>query len=425
MSFGRSDAFSAMINEYLPYDLLKNELFGDDMILKKIEIKEGWLDGATLQVPFKEASASSVVYGELEDENDISQSILEKGQLSAHKTVTSSMKFAHRDLQDHKGGVSKKSFLKLLPNELDDHLKLLRGLIVNNFLNGVKLAVVKGTVDSVEAAAGILPVNNPQKLKLGMKLDFYASEADATPTTVYVKTIDIPNKKVEFVTTRGGVTAVDFTAVGQVAVTLTSFVTLPKAWGKGFVSIKEMLLPAAQGGIAQIAGKTKANFSYLQAYAKSGATISATSILAPLFDMQTEICTFTPAEPKEIWMSYKNLGTALKEIEKSKGAYNIVPGSRNTSVYGYDTVEIGSVAGGTIKLVGIKIMDDDFIAFMDNGVIDFHTDSFIRRIKSPDGLEYHTTRTTNGYFHIIDHECHGDLILNKPNACGVLHSIQY
>lgn len=422
MSFGRSDAFSAMINEHLPYDLLKNELFGDDLLLKKIEIKEGWLDGATLPVPFKEASASSVVYGELENENDIAQSVLEKGSLSAHKTITSSLRFAHRDLQDHKGGVSKKSFLKLLPNELEDHLKLLRGLMVNNFLNGVKLAVIKGTID--DAANGILPVNNPQKLKLNMKLDFYVNEADATATTVYVKEIDIAARKVLFVTTRGGTTPVDFTAVGQVAA-VDSFVTLPKAKGKGFVSIKDMLLPAAQGGAAQIAGKTKTSFSYLQAYAKSGSNITVTSILGPLFDMQTEICTYTPAEPKEIWMSYKNLGTALKEIEKSKGAYNIVPNSRNTSVYGYDTVEIGSVAGGTIKLVGIKIMDDDFIAYMDNGVLDFHTDSFIRRIKSPDGNEYYTTRTVNGYFHIIDHECHGDLILSKPNGCGVLHSISY
>ena len=424
MSFGRSDAFSAMINEYLPYELLKNELFGDDVLLKKIDIKEGWLDGATLQVPFKEASASTVVYGELEAESDIAQSVLEKGSLSAHKTVTSSLRFAHRDLQDHKGGVSKKSFLKILPNELDDHLKLLRGLIVNNFLNGVKLAVVKGTVDSTDAAAGILPVNNPQKLKLNMKLDFLVNAADSTPTTVYVKELDIPARKAKFVTARGGVTPVDFTAVGQVAV-VDSFLTLPKAWGKGFVSIKDMLLPAAVGGVAQIAGKTKSAYSYLQAYAKSGSNITATSILTPLFDMQTEICTYTPAEPKEIWMSYKNLGTSLKEIEKSKGAFNIVPGSRKTDVFGYDTVEIGSVAGGTLKLVGIKIMDDDFIAFMDNGVLDFHTDSFIRRIKSPDGLEYHTTRTVNGYFHIIDHECHGDLMLNKPNGCGVLHSISY
>lgn len=421
MAFGRSDAFSAMINEYLPYDLLKNELFGDDYFLKQVDVKEGWLDGANLQVPFKEASASSITYGALTASNDIGQSKLEKGLLSTHKTITSSLKFAHRDLQDHKGGISKKSFLKILPNELEDHLKLLRGVISDNLLNGIKVARATAVTD---AATGILTVDNPQKLKVGMKLEFWVGDADPAATTVYVKEVDIPNKKVLLVTTRDGSTPVDLTTVGQVAA-VGSFLAFPGAKSKGFLSLKDLILPVAQGGSANIAGKAKSAYSYLQAYAKSGSSISATSILAPIFDMVTEMCTFTAANPSEVWMSYKNMGTAIKEIEKSKGAYNVVPGSHKVDVYGYQFIEVMSVTGKLIKLVGIRGMDNDFIAFMEKGVLDFHTDSFIRRIKSPDGQEYFTERTTDGYTHIIDHECHGEFMLNKPNACGVLHTISY
>lgn len=421
MAFGRSDAFSAMINDHLPYELLKNEVIQDDHVLKAFEIKEGWLDGANLQVPFKEATASSIVYGELEDENDIGQSELVKGLLSEHKTITGSMKFAHRDLADHKGGISKKSFLKILPDELEDHLKLFRGLLANNILNGKKLAIVKGITD---AATGVLAIDNPHKLKINMRLDFYEDES-GTAVKCYVKEIDLQAREVLLVTTRGGNTPVDFTDTDQTAAVGTSFLCLPNAWTKGFASLKEQLLPASLGGTAQIAGKTKANYTYLQAYAKSGSNISATSILGPLFDMDTEMRTYTAGSAKEIWMSFKNLGTALKEVEKSKGAFNIVPGSRKTDMFNYDLVEIGSVAGGTLKLVGIRFMDDDFIAFVDKKAAKFHTDSFIKRIKSPDGLEYHTVRTKNGYYHIIDHECHGEFLLDMPSAMGVIHSISY
>lgn len=414
-----SRTFNDMLLEYAPEDLFRNELVKKDWFLSNIDIVDGWT-GGSFPVAFKESAASSVVYGALEDEANIAESVLVRGQIPDHKFISSSMVFNQRDLMEHSGsnsGISKKSFLKILPQEIEDHVQVLRELVSGNLLNGKKLC--KLTSDA--SAGGSISVDRPERLMIGMKVEFHDNAATAS-TVGYISAINIAAKSASVVTARGGAVAKDLSAWDTAN---GSYLTIPGADDGAFSSVRDMLLSAANGGSSTLYGKSKAVYTYLQAHNEDGSSITGTSILSKIFDTYTNIRRFYKGNPRKVVMSFKNMATCMKQLEASKGSFNVVPGSRKTEVYGYDQATIVGIGGGNLDLVAIQEMDDDVIYFLDTAAFKFHTNGLIKRIKSPDSLEYFVKRGTDGYKFILDHQCFGDLVLNAPQKCGVIHSISY
>jgi hypothetical protein len=410
-------SFNEMLLHYVPEELLKNEMVKKDWFLQNIEIVDGW-KGGELQVAFKEASASSVAYDALTDENDIGESVLVRGTIPGHKIVTASMQFNHRDLLEHKSGkVSEGSFLKMLPDELNDHVQVVKEIVSSNLLNGKKLA--RAVADG--SAGGVIKLDRPERLMVGQKLEV-RDQAATTPVTAYVSTINLSSGDVSFTTTRGGAVAADLSAFDAVNF---PYVVVPGAEDKAFTGLKDLLLPAAVGGSANIYGKSKLQFTYLQCHAENGSTITATNIIPKIFDCYTAARIRYKGNPRKVVMSFKNFASCMKQLEASKGAFNVVPGSRKTDLYGYDMATIHGVGGGLLELVAIQEMDDDVIMLLDMSSMKFHTNGLIRRIKSPEGLEYFTKRATSGYKYILDHECFGELMLNAPQKNAIIHSISY
>jgi hypothetical protein len=408
--------FSNMLNEYLSYDLLRNEYMKRDWMLSNVEKDDEWT-GGTMPVPFKESSANSINFGSLEDESDIGQSVVVRGSISGYKHVSGSMIFNHRDLMEHNGSkISKKSFLKLLPGEIEDHIKVLREVVSLNLLNGKKL--VRLTANATNT--GIITVGRPERLKVSMKLEIHDS-VSTTPVVGYVKSIDIAAKTAVLVTTRGGSTPVDLSAW---LLANAPFLCLPGQNAAPFSSLKEMLLSAANGGVASLYGQTKASFTYLQSNNVDGYAISATSILGKIYDAYTDTRRFYSGDPSKVLMSFKNFGTAMKEVQASKGAFNVVAGSHKASLY-FQEATIYGIAGGVLDLVALQELDDDIIIGCDMSALKFHSNGFIRRVKTPDGLEYYTKRTTTGYKFILDHEIYGELVLNAPQKCFIIFGISY
>lgn len=410
--------FNEMLLDYVPEELLKNELVKKDWFLQNVEIVDGWA-GGEMQVAFKEAAASSIAYGELTDESDIGESVLVRGTVPGHKIVTASMVFNHRDLIEHSGSgkISKQSFLKILPDEINDHVQVFKEVLSSNLLNGKKLA--KATADG--SAGGVLKVDRPERLMANQKLEI-RDKSGTTPVTGYVSEISLATGEVKFVTTRGGAVACDLSMFDMINF---PYVVVPGAEDKAFTGLKDMLLPASVGGSATLFGRNKAQFTYLQGWHESGASITATSIISKIFDTYNNARRFTKGNPQKVVLSFKNFATVMKQLEASKGAFNVVPGSRKTDLYGYDQAKIHGVGGGILDLVAIQEMDDDCIFFLDMSAMKFHTNGLIRRIKSPEGLEYYVKRSTSGYRYILDHECFGELVLNAPQKCAVIHSISY
>lgn len=410
--------FNDMLNDYLPNELLKEELVKRDYLLSKIEKDDSW-KGGPLIVPFKAAGASSVAAGSLTASNDIAEDKFVRGEVSGQKEVWGTMLFNHRDLMEH-DVVSEQNFLKILPGAIEDFMDYMKGVVSVNLLNGAHFA--KLTAAST-ANDGNITVDRPDRFVIGQKVKLVDAGGDASDITGYVKTINTNTRVVNLVTTRGGSTVLDFSS-GTEDLDAES-----KCYNDGFdstsfSSLRDALLSAANGGGSTLYGQTKTAYPYLQAINVDGSAITAANLLEKIFDAFTTIRQFGKGNPTSVIMSYKHLGSALKIVEASKGSFNVTPGSQKASQYGWTEIELGSVKG-TLSLVGVQECDDDVIMFVDWRALKFHSNGFFRKRKSPEGMEYFEVRATTGYQYIIDVCLFGEMVVIRPSYCGILHSIDY
>jgi hypothetical protein len=404
-------SFSSMLNEYLPNDLLKEELIKRDYTLSQVDKDDGWKTG-NLIVPFKAAGASSIASGSLSASADIAEDSYIRGSISAPPEVWGSMIFNHRDLMEH-DRISEQNFLKILPDSVDDFMDYMKNVVSVALLNGAHFA--KLTAASA-ANDGNITVDRPDRFVLGQKV-LVAAAADAT---AYVKAININTKVVNLVTTRGGSTVVDFSG--------NNAASGAKVYNDGFKassfsSMRDALLSNANGGSTNLYGQPKTSAPYLQAINIDGSDITSANIVEKCFDAFTKTRLYGKGRPTDIVMSLTNLGHVMKVVEASKGAYNVNPGSKKASQYGWTEIAIGSVTNQELKFVGVQEMDDDIIMLLDWRGWKFYSNGFFRKRKSPDGIEYFEIRGTTGYQYIIDVCLFGDLVCLRPSYQGILYGV--
>ena len=407
--------FQEMLNEYLPNELLKEEFVKRDYLLSKVEKDDTW-KGGNLIVPFKAAGASSVSFGGLSASTDIAEDKYVRGSVAGHKEVWGSMIFNHRDLMEH-DMVSAQNFLKILPGAVEDFMDYMKNVVSVNLLNGEHFA--KLTSDGQDG--GTMVVDRPDRFVIDQKV--YVDDSDSAATFGYVSAIDINTRTITLTANRGG-------AGGAVDLAAYTVAQAAKCYNdgqqtNGFSSLRAALLSLANGGSTNLYGVAKTSAPYLQAINILGSDITATNIMEKIFDALTTVRQFGKGTPTDVVMSYKNIGSAIKAIEASKGAFNVQPGSNKASQFGWMEVEVGSVAKGALKLVGVQEADDDIIMFIDWRALKFHSNGFFKKRVSPDGKEYFEIRATTGYQYIIDVCLFGELVVIRPSYCGIIHSISY
>jgi hypothetical protein len=330
------------------------------------------------------------------------------------------MIFQHTDLMQHDGSIPEKSFLKILPDAVDSFMDHMKERVSLNLLNGAHICTI--TADAT-ASDGVITVDHPERLRIGEKV--IVDDGNSSPLTGYVKSVDVNAGTAILATTRGGATLVDFSATGAgMTVAQSAKVYSPGAQANAFTSLKQSLLPASAGGSSTLYGQTKTAYPYLQSIAVSGSSITATNLLSKIFDAYTTVRTLGKGNPNELIMSYKNLGTVLKLLESSKGAFNVVPESNKASVYGWTEIMIGGVKGN-LKLVGVQECDDDVIMLIDWRAVKFHSNGLFRKRTAPDGKQYFEQRGTGGYSYLLDMCLFGELVVSRPSYCGIIHSISY
>jgi hypothetical protein len=406
-----------MLNEYLPNKLLKEELLKRDYILSNIEKDDKW-KGGKLIVPFKAAGASSVKMGGLTGASDISEDKYVRGSIDDYKEMWGSMIFNHRDLMDHSGKIVEDSFLKILPDAVEDFMEYIKMVASIQMGTGPHFAKV---TDATNAATGLMVVDHIDRFVLNQKV--ILDDDNSATLAVYVIAIDVNTDTVTLSLTRGGAAAdVSAYTVAQNAKFYTD-----GAETTSFTSIRSVLLSAANGGSATVHGQSKLAYPFLQAVNVPGVSITASNILDKLFDAYTEVRKKAKGRADRFVMSYKHFGSVLKLIEnKTNGAANwqITIEDKKASLYGWDEVVINSVKG-KLTIVGIQEWDDDVIALMDMKAMVFRSNGFFQKRKSPEGMEYFEVRNTSGYQYIIDISLFGELEINKPGHCGIIYGISY
>ena len=411
--------FQQMLNQYLPNELLKEEMIERDYVLNRVEKDDNWVGDGTsdsqLIVPFKAGGASSVANGQLTAASDVAQDTYVRGKISAQPEVWGSMLFNQKDLYQH-GKINEQNFLKILPDTIEDFLDYMKSVVSLCLLNGpaiTKLSVAALTGDTA------ITVYRPDRLVLGQKLVI----DDGTNTTVcYVISIDINAQTASVSSTRGG----SATALGHAFALNTGVYNdgfNPQSAYPTFSSMKLALLSSTNGGTSTLYGQTKTSYPYLQAINVNGSTATADNLVKMCFDAYTRTRRLGKGRPNEIIMSLQNLGFVMAIVEASKGAYNVVADSKKTSQYGWTEIAIGSVTNQALKFIGVHEMDDDYIMFIDWRGWKFYSNGFFRKRKSPDGIEYFEVRNQSGFQYIVDISLFGDIVCLRPSYQGILYGI--
>jgi len=411
-----------MLKDYMPLELLKEEMIKRDWMLNNVEIDEGWRGASSVSgeaayiVPFVGAGASSIEFGSLAGESDIAEDQFVRGRINSQKHVNATMQFHSRDLQEHDGGPNEKSFLKILPDRIEAMMQYFKEVVSINLLGGPHFATL--TADGDTGGTGLMTVDRIDRFVLGQK--FSLDDGNSSPQTLYVTAVNVNTKVVTVSDTRGG----SAFSISAYTVAQAAKCYHPGAQSAGFQSLYDALLSAANGGAANLHGVSKLAYPYLQAVNVDGSAITATNLLERLFDAYTEVRTRAKGNANTILMSYKHLGSIMKLIETQKGGYKVTPTATKASEFGWTEIEITSV-NGALKLVGVQEASDSYIVFLDPKACVFATDRMFHREKSPDGNEYYVVRGVSGYKYIVDVSLRGDLVVKAPGHCGIIYGISY
>lgn len=411
MSTERS--FDNMLKEYLPYQLLREEMTKRDYFLSKVEFDTKW-KGGELRVPFKGGNASSFAYGELTDVNDIVEDRYVKGTVSDYKEIWGSMIFNDHDLSRH--GDMETSFIKILPDTIEEFVQNMKELVSVNLLNGAHIVSLDPAAAASNLAAGVVVVDRPARLTIGQFLEF--GIVGTARASGYVSAIDMENKTITVAAAKdfsGGVPAGFATIVAGDKAYVRGALTA----GRAFTDLRSQLLSAANGGSATLFGVTKLSYPHLQAFNYDGSGITATNILEKIFDAYNETRTIGKGNPTEVIMSFKHLGNVMKQLEVARD-YTVSDSSAN--VYGWTEITVVGVRG-QLKLVGVQEMDDDIMHIIDWKSLKMHTNELFERRTSPEGRSFYEIRTTSGFKYIVDTRMYGDLIVNKPSHNGIIFDI--
>jgi hypothetical protein len=403
-----------MLNEFLPNKLLKDEMIKMDYFLSNVERDETWL-GGNLVVPFKGAQASSVALGSLTDSSDIGKSKFVRGGISAQPESWGSLIFDSRDLMEH-GKVSEQNLLKILPDEIEDFLAYQKMVLSLSWTNGAVFATALGD----GAATGEILVDRPERFVVGQKV--LLKDDNTAAAAFFVDTINMNTGELHLVTTRFGAVDADISAYDLVDSPVFYFDGGQTA-GNRFSSIKDLLLSYANGGSENIYGVEKLAYQYTQSINMDGSTITQANILEKLFDSLLTLRTRSSGKANKIICSYKHWGSIMKSLQAEKGAFRQASDVK-ASQYGWDEVEIAGPRGKA-TVVALQEMNDDFIPIIDLSAFKVYSNGFFKKHANPDGNEYFTIRNTTGYSYIVDTCFFGDLVLERPSRCGIVHSVDY
>ena len=406
--------FSSMLNEHLSYDLLKEEMIRRDWLLQNVQRDDGW-KGGTLVVPFQGSHASSVKWGGLTGQTDVDQPTYVRGQVTSQKELWGTVRFEHRDLIEHDGRVSEKSFLRVLPEVLDDFMEYTKERCSLNMLNGTAdIAVSDGT------AGGLIGVNHPERFTIGEKV--YVDDDNSAPVVGYVVAINMNTGVLTLFDARSGGAAVNLSAYTVAQNAKLYFDGTEPGSDNGFTSLRSQILSAANGGSASLFGQTKTAYPYLQAIQVDGSAVTSANILDRIFAAYVKISNRASGKPTKVVMSYLNYAAVMQNLELGKGQYHIDQSSKKVTAYGWSEISVMGVKG-TLTLVGVQEMDDDLIYFLDTRGIKFHSNGFFRKRVAPDGKSYYEIRSSTGYAYLVDILLFGELVCFRPSAQGVMHSV--
>ena len=403
-----STSYGALLKRYTPEKLIMNEFAERSYIWKNIEKDESW-KGGVYEVPVQKNGFNSVQMGSLPAANDIAEGAFSVGTISAHKELVLSAILNEGDLARH--GDMESSYLKILPDMINDLADKGVGLINAGILRGggtISFATANGAV------GGTITVANPEYFEPMMKVEVI--DDDTALVAGYVITVDVNTGVLNIQNARSAGANVDLSTY---TVAQNARVRVVGAGTESFLDLKTACLPTSLGGADSLYGLTKASHMPLQAFRTTGASYTASTILADLLGAYFSCRRLGRGKQTEIWVNYGMFKNIVKTLD--------VAGARQYSVtdksagYGFNSVTMVG-AEGQIKIVALREMPTDVAYFVDWNALKFAGLPLKRNLYGEAGQEYFTVRNTTGVQFISDMVLRGDLVVT-PNKLGIAYAI--
>lgn len=406
--------FTALLRDYMPYNLIKEEMAQRNYVWNKVKKKTGWKSGATMQIPFEGGEYSSLSFGALVDTADVQNFTPVSGTLSTQPELWGTMKFAEKDLEATES--MEQAFSAIVPNKITQFVNRMQQRVSLNLLNGFVCRILdtyKGA-DADTPASGIVYVDNPQYLTVKEKVNII-DDNTSVATDVYVRSIDMNTHLVTFY---------DDPTAGS-AVNLSSFTESQNAkihtvggTTGNFTSLRSQLLSAANGGASTQFGQTKTSYPILQGQNFDGSSATAANLLDTLNEFFFDTAALGKGNATEMLMSFKNFRHCVASLQENK---RYAQGDKMAG-HGFKSIDLLG-PGNDFKLTGIRDMSDDVVMFLDWETLTFHGDKFFERKRHLTGEEYFLERATTGYSYLVDIKLYGDLVCSAPSHNGIVHGI--
>ena len=452
--------FGDMINEKLSPMLMYNVMLRDNYIMRVTKDRVRTWAGGEYIFPFEGGQASNFQSGGgLVPKSKLETSTYVRGQIDSHKEIHGAVIFYEKDLKqqgDNLRTPQDKYLKNLLGRELSrarDRFEFLFGF---QCLNGGALGNLTETSTQWTTArrtAGTMKVDRPDRFTIGQRVKVHGTKDtdNSGDVEAYVSKIDMNTKQLSLVTTHGGSTASDLTGTDLTPATDNVVgVYLPgDEEGGGFTSFRSQVLPSANGGTANLFGKKKVDYPFLQSIVKNGMSISTRAgFISTLYDLVTDLVMF--GQPfssadgfnasrdkgnKSIMMRHNQVidcimslewfGVAEKHFQSVRGDYfKQLGGKSKTSFYDSNGILVNGPDGTILRLIGVKGMGEGEVLVRGADTTRFATLNYVQNYTSPDGNKFFVVRDDDdGYSWICDYRIYGDFIVKRPAGCAALHSL--
>jgi hypothetical protein len=396
--------YGALLKRYMNEDIFNNGFTKLSYIWANCEKDKSWR-GGTYEVPIEEAGFSSMAYGALTADTDIGEMDVALGTASMVE-LTGSILVRESDLYRH--GDMEQSYLKIMPDKLEEFLKFMQQSVSSQFLQGSYLA--KATSNGVND--GTIIVDKPHMFRNGMKVA--VDDDNSSEATGYVRSINLATKTLLIYDARTGGAVVDLSGYTTAQ---NAIVRIIGTGSEKFLSLPEALLSAANGGSDSLYGKTKTSYTSLQALSASGSAWTAATVVDDILKAYYDFSDIRgPDSFKDILVSYGTFKNIAKLLETGKRATIV---DKKAGV-GFNSIDIVG-AEGQAKIVALRDMPNDKVYFGDVTKIKFAGAEPFKK-KLYDGNEFFMKRGTTGPEMISDIMLRGNFFV-KPAQWGCVYSV--
>jgi len=404
-------SFSAMLKNYRPVNILKDEVKKRDYMFRTIKKDPNW-KGGRYQIPVNTAVASSVKFGALTAEASIAEAKATMAYETEYLEIAQSLIFSQRDLASSDSYEG--SFIKVMMDTLEPAALYYKEVISHSLLLGSKIDSLTANGDAL--GTGVASVNFPERFEIDQLVVF--RNDDPAAAEFYVIAVDLNAKSITVSATRGGSAAsiAAYTTAKSSAIHFDGTVnTSTGALQNSMNNLRDSLLSSANGGSANLHNVAKASYKQWQAHNEDLSGASAETLIEELFKMWVIASRKGRGNPSEILISFDNFQFIVNSLETNR-RFSV---SDLKAGYGFQSVKITGPSGALV-VTALREMDNDIAPVVDWASFRLAGMKFFEPIKSPkNGDQVFEVRNTDGYKYIMDVAFYGNLVMYHPSYNGI------